>query len=263
MARAAADALVSLKGVSRRFESGLLALDRIDFSLPHNGFTAVVGPSGCGKSTLLRVLAGLLKPSAGTMAWAEARPRIGIVFQEPTLMPWARALDNVALPLLLAGTGRREARERATAMLVRVGLGAFTRAFPRELSGGMQMRTALARALITTPHVLLLDEPFAALDEITRTALNRDLLVLWGERGGSVVFVTHSVFEAVFLAERVFVMTPRPGKFIAEIEVGAPYPREDEFRLSPAFADCARAVSAALAHGMKEAQEEPPHVSAA
>lgn len=167
-------------------------------------------------------------------------------------MPWARAIDNVALPLSLAGTRRAEAREQASAMLERVGLREFAHAFPRALSGGMKMRTALARALVTTPHLLLLDEPFAALDEITRTALNRDLLRLWGERGGMVVFVTHSVFEAVFLAERIYVMTPRPGRFIAEIEVKTSYPRSDGFRLSPEFAECARAVSAALAQGMAQ-----------
>jgi NitT/TauT family transport system ATP-binding protein len=141
-------------------------------------------------------------------------------------------------------------------MLARVGLEDFAYAFPRELSGGMKMRTALARALVTTPHLLLLDEPFAALDEITRSALNGDLLELWSERQGVVVFVTHSVFEAVFLAERVFVMTPRPGRFIAEIAVEAPYPRRDGFRLSPEFAECARRVSAALAEGMQPGIEE-------
>jgi NitT/TauT family transport system ATP-binding protein len=250
MAQDGGEALVELKGVARRFESGLVALEAIDLKLSRKGFTAIVGPSGCGKSTLLRLLAGLLAPSAGAIAWAEDKPRIGIVFQEPTLMPWARAMDNVALPLSLAGVRRAEARERAKAMLARVGLDDFAHAFPRQLSGGMKMRAALARALVTTPHLLLLDEPFAALDEITRSALNRDLLQLWSERQGAVVFVTHSVFEAVFLAEQVFVMTPRPGRFIAEIAVEAPYPRSDSFRLSPEFAECARRVSAALAQGM-------------
>jgi NitT/TauT family transport system ATP-binding protein len=250
MAEASGEALVELKSVGRRFVSGLVALESIDLKLARKGFTAIVGPSGCGKSTLLRLLAGLLLPSAGEIVWTEEKPRIGIVFQEPTLMPWARAEDNVALPLTLAGAPRMQARDAAKAMLARVGLDDFAYAFPRELSGGMKMRTALARALVTTPHLLLLDEPFAALDEITRTALNRDLLLLWGERQGAVVFVTHSVFEAVFLAERIFVMTPRPGRFIGEIAVEAPYPRSDSFRLSPQFADCARRVSAVLAEAM-------------
>jgi NitT/TauT family transport system ATP-binding protein len=261
MATETTDALVSLNAVARRFDSGLVALEAIDLSVPRNGFIAVVGPSGCGKSTLLRLLGGLLAPSAGEIVWQEEKPRIGIVFQEPTLMPWARAEDNVALPLTLAGVKREAARAQARAMLARVGLLDFARAFPRELSGGMKMRVALARALVTTPHLLLLDEPFAALDEITRSALNADLLRLFGERGGSVVFVTHSVFEATFLAQRIYVMTPRPGRFLAEIAVDSPYPRDEAFRLSPAFTAAARAVSTALARAMESPTHEPATVA--
>ncbi len=246
-------ALVRLEGVSRRYESGLLALRDVDLAVPRQGFIAILGASGCGKSTLLRILAKLLTPTGGNIAWNEDKPRLGLVFQEPTLMPWARAIDNAALPLTLAGNARSGARAQARALLNRVGLGEFADAYPRALSGGMKMRVSLARALVTSPHLLLLDEPFAALDELTRTALNADLLALWQERGGAVVFVTHSVFEAVFLSERIYVMTPRPGRIATEIVIDEPYPRRADFRLSPAFATHVRAVSDALARAMAEA----------
>ncbi len=229
----------------------------MDIALARGDFLALLGPSGCGKSTLLRMIAGLIPPTAGEIAFPadpEARRSIGFVFQEPTLMPWATALRNAALPLELAGTPRREAEARAAEMLARMGLKGFEHAYPRALSGGMKMRVSIARALVTRPRLLLMDEPFAALDEITRFRLNQDLLALWQDERFTVVFVTHSVFESVFLAERILVMAPRPGRVARELRV----PPEDraaeaEFRTSARYAAHCREVSHALAAAMEAA----------
>ncbi len=207
---------------------------------------SLLGPSGCGKSTLLRIIAGLVPPTSGRV-WRRDAGGIGFVFQEPTLMPWASVWDNVYLPLRLEGTARRAAVAPIAAMLDAVGLKGFERVYPRELSGGMRMRVSIARALVTEPRLLLLDEPFAALDEMTRFKLNEDLLRLWQQRRCTVVFVTHSVFESVFLSNRIVVMTPRPGRVAADVAVDLPYPREDALRTAPAYSERCRAVSRLVA----------------
>jgi NitT/TauT family transport system ATP-binding protein len=213
----------------------------------YGGFVSLLGPSGCGKSTLLRIIAGLVPPSQGRVHWESAvREHIGFVFQEPTLMPWATVWDNVYLPLRLAGRSRGEAQAPIATSLASLGLGGFEQAYPRELSGGMRMRVSIARALVNAPRLLLLDEPFAALDELTRFRLNEDLLRVWGQQRWTVVFVTHSVFEAVFLSNRILVMTPRPGRIIADLPIDLPYPREATLRTAPAYAERCRAVSAML-----------------
>jgi NitT/TauT family transport system ATP-binding protein len=248
--------LVALERIEKRFDDGTLALQALDLTLRQGEFLSIVGPSGCGKSTTLRLLAGLSAPSAGAIVWDEShrvRPLgqdLAVVFQEPTLMPWARVIDNVMLPLRLKGTNPTEARDKAATILGRVGLSGFERAFPRQLSGGMKMRVAIARALVTGPRLLLLDEPFAALDEITRLRLNDDLLELWEQQRWTVVFVTHSVYESVFLSNRVVVMSPRPGRILADIAIEASYPRGRDFRHEVDYARSCRRVSDALAAGM-------------
>ena len=247
--------LVALRGVGKRYATGTLALDGIDLTIRQGDFLALLGPSGCGKSTLLRILAGLTAPSAGTLDWASADPLrdIGFVFQEPTLMPWASVLRNVTLPLELAGMNRREAEDRAAEWLARVELKGFERAYPRALSGGMKMRVSIARALVTRPRLLLLDEPFAALDEITRFRLNNDLLQLWQAERFTVVFVTHSVFESVFLARRIAVMAPRPGRIAQSLAIEAPEGHGEDFRTSADYAAQCRIVSQALHAAMERA----------
>jgi len=252
------EALVSLRAVGKRFRTGVTALDGIDLAIAPGGFVSLLGPSGCGKSTLLRMIAGLETPSAGRVSWRDdADPRgqgrrggLGFVFQEPTLMPWASAMDNIFLPLRLAGQSRGEAAGRIAEAVALVGLEGFERAFPRELSGGMRMRVSIARAIVTHPRLLLLDEPFAALDEITRFKLNDDLLRLWRAQNLTVVFVTHSVFESVYLSNRVVVMTPRPGRIAADLAIDLPQPREGSLRTSPAFGEQCRRVSDRLAKAM-------------
>jgi NitT/TauT family transport system ATP-binding protein len=242
--------LAALSGATKVFDNGVEAFGPIDLLIASGEFISLVGPSGCGKSTMLRVIAGLLAPTRGTVAFPEGRPEIAFVFQEPTLMPWARALENARLPLDLINLPRAEANERAAAALSRVGLKGFERAFPRELSGGMKMRVSIARALAARPKLLLMDEPFAALDEFSREALNDDLLKLWHEDGLTVIFVTHSVFESSYLSTRIVVMTPRPGTIAAEIAVVQPQIRGPDYRLSPEFAATAKRVSLALREAM-------------
>ena len=235
----------------------MVALERLDLDVRRGEFVSLLGPSGCGKSTALRIIAGLSVPSSGRVAWGEggaatAGPRrIGFVFQEPTLMPWATVAANVRLPLKLAGL-TPDAPARVDAALARVGLDGFAQSYPRELSGGMKMRASIARALVTEPGLLLMDEPFAALDEITRFRLNNDLLTLWQALRKTVVFVTHSVFESVYLSGRVLVMTPRPGRLLAEIVIDAPYPRDPAFRTSAEYARLCRLTSQALVQAMGE-----------
>ena len=241
--------IVSLQRVDKQFGNGLIALHEVSLEVASGEFVSLLGPSGCGKSTVLRLVAGLEIPSTGQVESPAlsggGSADTAYVFQEPTLMPWASVFDNVWLPLRLAGVSRAAAAERVRAVLHSVGLGDFESAFPSELSGGMKMRTSIARALVTRPRVLLMDEPFAALDEITRQKLNADLLEWWRAQQLAALFVTHSVFEAVFLSQRVLVMGARPGRIVAELAIDAPYPRA-EFRTSGAYAQACRALSQAL-----------------
>ena len=242
--------LVGVRGVSKVFANGVQALANVSLDVAAGEFLSVVGPSGCGKSTLLRLIAGLIQPSAGTIEWPAGRADLGFVFQEPTLMPWATALANVVLPLKLQGMAQGEREARSARALGDVGLAGFERAWPRQLSGGMKMRVSIARALVTEPRLLLMDEPFAALDEITRHRLNADLLDLWQRTRVTVVFVRHSVFVSVFLSQRIAVMAARPGRVLSELSIAAPYPRSAAFRTSPEYAACCREASARLGEAM-------------
>jgi NitT/TauT family transport system ATP-binding protein len=242
--------VVSLRDVGKTFANGVTALDRLDLAVKPGEFLSLLGPSGCGKSTALRIIAGLSESSSGVVEWpggAQTRAHdIGFVFQEPTLMPWATVAGNVRLPLDLRRADGAT-HPNVEAALERVGLAGFGEIYPRELSGGMKMRVSIARALVTEPKLLLMDEPFAALDEITRFKLNDDLLSLWQTLGKTVVFVTHSVFESVYLSNRIVVMTPRPGRVFTELAIDAPYPRDQRFRTSAEYAGLCRRTSEALA----------------
>jgi NitT/TauT family transport system ATP-binding protein len=246
--------LVSLQNVGKAFANGVVALDGLDLGVRDGEFLSLLGPSGCGKSTALRIIAGLSEPTAGRVQWRDngLRRQIGFVFQEPTLMPWATVADNVRLPLKLRGDSAAASTPQVHEALERVGLAAFAGAYPRELSGGMKMRVSIARALVTQPALLLMDEPFAALDEINRFKLNDDLLALWRTLGKTIVFVTHSVFESVYLSSRIVVMTPRPGRVFTELAVDAPRLREARFRTSAEYAVLCRQTSDALANAMGE-----------
>jgi NitT/TauT family transport system ATP-binding protein len=253
--------IVRLRGVGKTFGTGTRALDGLDLDVCAGEFLSLLGPSGCGKSTALRIIAGLSEPSHGSVTWSDATRTggegrakdIGFVFQEPTLMPWATVFGNVFLPLKLAGMDREAAAPRVTETLARVGLAEFAGAYPRELSGGMRMRVSIARALVTAPRVLLMDEPFAALDEITRFKLNDDLIGLWRELRMTVLFVTHSVFESVYLSQPVVVMTARPGRVSGELAIDAPA-RGPAFRTSAEYAGFCRLASEALARAMRGAE---------
>ncbi|CAN7614123.1 ABC transporter ATP-binding protein [Bradyrhizobium sp. LjRoot220] len=248
-----ADAIaVSLGAVTKVYDNGVAALGPLDLDVKRGEFISLLGPSGCGKSTALRLIAGLTAPSSGVVGVSQrtnetrAGYSIGFVFQEPTLMPWASVRDNVRLPLKLGHVPMAEADPRVEEALAQVGLSEFAAAYPRELSGGMKMRVSLARALVTNPGILLMDEPFAALDEITRFRLNNDLLALWRKLNMTIVFVTHSVFESVYLSQRVVVMSSRPGRISAEFRIDTPEPRVEEFRMSASYAAYCREVSNAL-----------------
>jgi NitT/TauT family transport system ATP-binding protein len=242
---------VALTGVAKTFSTGTTALAPVDLRIAAGSFVSLVGPSGCGKSTLLRLIADLLPPSAGTIArnWTPGPRGIGFVFQDATLMPWATVAKNVALPLDLAGDDSSVVSDA----LARVGLADFADAYPRALSGGMRMRAAIARATVTKPAVLLMDEPFAALDEFTRARLNDDLLALWQAHHWTVIFVTHSIREAVFLSERVVVMSPHPGRIVADMAIAFDQPRTATLRDTHAFTDACARVGAALGTGMAAA----------
>ncbi len=246
---------IEVRGVTRRFtiaKKPLVALERVSFRVPEGQVVAVVGPNGSGKSTLLRLISGLLPPDEGSVM-VQGTPvhgpdlRVGLAFQEPRLLPWRTVLDNVAFPLELAGweRGRREARARE--LLERVGVAGFERAHPAQLSGGLSQRVGIARALALDPPVLLLDEPFSALDSLTRDRLNLELLRLWETTGSTVVLVTHSIPEAVFLADRVLVLSPRPGRLLAGVDVDLARPRDPAAIDTAAFSDAAVRIREALA----------------
>jgi NitT/TauT family transport system ATP-binding protein len=254
-AAASAGVAVSLRSVTKVYDSGVAALGPIDLEVCKGEFVSLLGPSGCGKSTALRLIAGLNAPTSGTVRVSNRGApghTIGFVFQEPTLMPWTSVRENVRLPLLLAHVPHDEADARVGEALAQVGLVEFAEAYPRELSGGMKMRVSLARALVTDPDILLMDEPFAALDEITRFRLNNDLLSLWRDLRKTVIFVTHSVFESVYLSQRVIVMTPRPGRIAGEFRIQPAEPRGEDFRTSAEYVAVCREVSAALARASGE-----------
>jgi NitT/TauT family transport system ATP-binding protein len=245
--------LLTLDHLEKRYGakkgSGTLALQDMSLQVGAHDFVSLLGPSGCGKSTALKMIAGLMTPTAGRIHWPAGAPAAdgtGFVFQEPTLMPWATVFDNVWLPLRLQGQDRKEVRARVVAALASVGLQDFAQAMPRELSGGMKMRVSIARALVTRPRLLLMDEPFGALDEITRGRLNDDTLALWSEHGFTTIFVTHSVFEAVYLSQRIVVMAARPGRVLAEIAIDEPYPRSAAFRHTARYGAWCAEVSEAL-----------------
>jgi NitT/TauT family transport system ATP-binding protein len=244
---------VSLRGVTKVYDSGVVALGPMDLEVRKGEFVSLLGPSGCGKSTALRLIAGLNAPTSGTVRVSRLAARtggahpVGFVFQEPTLMPWTSVRENVRLPLKLAHVAGSESDARIDEALAQMGLAEFAEAYPRELSGGMKMRVSLARALVTDPDILLMDEPFAALDEITRFRLNNDLLALWRNLRKTVIFVTHSVFESVYLSQRVLVMTSRPGRIASEVAIATAEPRDEDFRTSADYAAYCRKVSNALA----------------
>jgi len=252
--------LLSIKQVGKTFSNGTVALQDMSLDVQEGSFVSLLGPSGCGKSTVLKIIAGLGNLTTGNISWPMAkvdqlgRPdhEISFVFQEPTLMLWATVFDNVWLPLRLKGVKRHKARAAVNEALEMVGLQDFASSYPRELSGGMKMRVSIARALVTRPKLLLMDEPFAALDEITRSKLNDDLLRLWQQMNWTIIFVTHSVFESAYLSNRIVVMAARPGRVVADIAVDAPYPRGGaEFRSSETYIEASNAASKALHAAMQ------------
>ncbi|WP_234992273.1 ABC transporter ATP-binding protein [Roseisalinus antarcticus] len=244
------ETVLRMQEVDKTFNGGVVALRRLSLDVNQGDFISLLGPSGCGKSTALRLIAGLMSPTLGRITWegGQGQDDLGVVFQEPTLMPWATVARNVHLPFRLRGQSYAAVKDRIEEALSLVGLEKFSNSYPRELSGGMKMRVSIARALVTNPRVILMDEPFAALDEITRQKLNDDLLSLKAKTGATVVFVTHSVFESVFLSDRILVMAARPGRIIKEIIVDAPYPRGIEWRTAPEYSAIARETSDTL-HG--------------
>jgi NitT/TauT family transport system ATP-binding protein len=246
--------LLELRNIHKRYDSGTVALKDMSLVVGEHEFVSLLGPSGCGKSTALKMIAGLSSITSGSIAWsgggADHAHDMSFVFQEPTLMPWATVFDNVWLPLRLAGKSREQVRAQVESALQTVGLAQFARAYPRELSGGMMMRVSIARAMVTQPRLLLMDEPFAALDEMTRFKLNNDTLSLWHSARFTVLFVTHSVYEAVYLSRRIVIMAARPGRAVTVIDVDEPYPRSDAFRATPRYNElCVRVSKALVAAG--------------
>jgi len=247
--------VVEIRAADKVFANGTRALGRVDLTVRDGEFVTLLGPSGCGKSTLLNMIANLIAPSSGQLAWwrkgfddvGEPGRKLVMVFQDATLMPWARVQRNVRLPLDLARMSRTEGDARVADALELVGLTGFEANYPRQLSGGMQMRVSIARALVTEPNLLLMDEPFGALDEITRNKLDADLIQLWWKKRLTVVFVTHSIYEAIFLSTRVVVLAARPGRVLKEVVIDEPHPRTDAFRVTQKFAGYAKVLSELLA----------------
>ena len=252
---------IEVLSAEKIYSNGTRALLPVNLTINQGEFVTLLGPAGCGKSTLLKMVAGLVEPSDGKLVlWRrDSREKVQVplsfVFQEATLMPWSNVQNNVRLPLDLAGVPRAEANTRVSEALELVGLGKFANVLPRELSGGMQMRVSIARGLVTRPKLLLMDEPFGALDEITRNKLDSDLLRLWREQGLTVVFVTHSIHEAVFLSPRVIMMAARPGRVVEDIAISEPFPRSEDFRVSPAFSRYAKQLQDSLLQASQSGME--------
>jgi len=268
-AAAPAPPAIQILSAEKTYPDGTHALQPVDLTIEEGEFVTLLGPSGCGKSTLLKMIAGLLEPSDGRLLlWrrpvAELHSctnKLAFVFQSPTLMPWASVQSNVRLPLDLAGTPRAEADARVADALKLVGLGKFSGALPRALSGGMQMRASIARGLVTRPQLLLMDEPFGALDEITRHKLDTDLLALWAAKKLTVVFVTHSIHEAVFLSTRVVMMAARPGRVVEQVRIDEPYPRTPDFMVTPQFSRYARQLQESLLRASANTADSDEEVS--
>lgn len=250
---------ITLSNVSKVYGNGTVALQDLNLTVGEGQFVSLVGPSGCGKSTVLRIVAGLGKMSSGHLYWGgnRTKQRLAFVFQEAALMPWATVQDNVRLPLKLAGVSKQAATVMVAETLRLVELQGFEHCYPRELSGGMKMRVSIARALVTKPELLLMDEPFGALDEMTRSKLNSDLLHLWQQKQWTAIFVTHNIYEAVYLSNRVVVMAARPGRVVADIAIEAAYPRTEDFRTSLLFNEYCRQISQALSQASGRAANEP------
>ena len=261
---ASAAAAIEVLSAQKTYPDGTHALEAVDLRVEEGEFVTLLGPSGCGKSTLLKMVAGLLEPSDGRLLlWrkpvsltAASEQKLAFVFQSPTLMPWASVQANVRLPLDLAGVPRPTADARVADALELVGLDKFAGALPRALSGGMQMRVSIARGLVTQPQLLLMDEPFGALDEITRHKLDTDLLALWAAKKLTVVFVTHSIHEAVFLSTRVVMMAARPGRVVEEVVIDEPYPRTPDFMVTPQFSRYAKQLQDSLLRASADTDEE-------
>lgn len=246
--RATGSPLLTLSNVDKVYGNSVVALKDVSLTINKGEFISLLGPSGCGKSTLLRIIAGLGDITAGDLTWHEEKAKanrheIGFVFQEPTLMPWANVYNNIRLPLKLRGVPKADAKVKIEQAIEQVGLQGFEKAYPRELSGGMRMRVSVARALVAEPSILLMDEPFAALDEITRFRLNDDLLRLWDEQNLTIAFVTHSVFESVYLSSRVVVMGASPGSIHATMDIDGASPRPEDYRTSAAYNDYCQQAS--------------------
>ncbi len=253
--------IISIHEVSHQFSESIIALQNISLSIDQGEFVVFLGPSGCGKSTLLRIIAGLDQPTSGFVEHhcgevsTESFP-IGFVFQDPTLMPWATVSQNIHLPLKLAGTSISDSQGLIQQQIASLGLQGFEHAYPRQLSGGMKMRVSIARSLITTPQVLLMDEPFAALDEITRMRLNDDLLSLCRKQSFTTLFVTHSVFEAVSMAQKIVIMSPRPGRIVDVIDNTKPTDDPEQWRVSTEFAKrCAYVSHQLRLHSLQATSE--------
>jgi NitT/TauT family transport system ATP-binding protein len=262
---AARPAVVEIKAADKTYANGTRALAPVSLSFFDGEFVTLIGPSGCGKSTLLKLIANLIEPTRGEIRWwGESFGKVGtqehklsFVFQDATLMPWARVAGNVRLPLDLAQEPSSVSAKRVEKALGWVGLENFARHYPRQLSGGMRMRVSIARALVTEPNLLLMDEPFGALDEFTRNRLDNDLLRLSAEQGFTTVFVTHSIYEAVFLSTRVIVLAAGPGRVLADLAINEPLPRDDSFRNSVRFAEYCRELSALLNRASQADREMP------
>ena len=236
---------ISCHHINKIYANGTVALQDMNLTINQGEFVTIVGPSGCGKSTVLRLIAKLSDVTSGQIESNinQSKNELAFVFQEPALMPWSQVIDNVHLPLKLAGISLKESRKTVQEAINLVGLDGFERSYPRQLSGGMKMRVSIARALVTRPRIVLMDEPFGALDEMTRSKLNSDLLEVWQKRNWTVVFVTHNIYEAVYLSQRVIVMAARPGRVVADVKIDATYPRSEDFRMSQLCNDYCRKIS--------------------